>query len=398
MGSDLRVKKSHNTTVSHPARKKNAKVAFDFTKPIHKSGRNDEGGHWSYVFNPDEGTLGVCSDTGNYCITAKDTDKNGKFDTGTIYRFDEGKESEEKLDENNPENDVETLARNSLTALLQQDKEYYPPKVDIKGKIGKFRQQATGDCDLLAGTLALSYTKPGAKIIKNSVSKDGDNFRVKLQGIGEDFIISPEEIQASRFRLSAGSPDMRLIELTLEKDTIDSAQYRLRLSKSYPGMLDEDSIKKELKETIEGYSSIGVFLRLTKGRVDEANSYNWKLKDDPDDPFQPPLWEHVEPSKDSAVTQEAKAEKEKTRTILDGKMRYPDRFAATASIIVNKYGPYSHGVAIKRVDKKNVVYVNPWDSSKEIKVPRDEFMQNYNGIASCDLRTRRSKEEDAFAR
>lgn len=399
LGSDFRVKKSHNTTVSHPAKQKGAKVAFDFTKPIHKSGRNDEGGHWSYIFNPDEGTLGVCSDTGNYCITAKDTDKNGKFDTGTIYRFDEGKESEEKLDENNSENDVETLARNSLTALLQQDKEYHPPKVDIKGKIGKFRQQTTGDCGLLGSTLALAFTSEGKKIIKDSIKKDNNgDVLVELKGINEIYEVSPEEIHDAKWRLSNGSDDMRAVELAIEKQVVDSANNSLRLSKMYPGGFDEESIQKQLKEKINGIPRSFVFKLLTKGHVEEVYSHNWQLKEDPDDPFQPSTWVHVNPSEDTSIAEKAEAENEKTKKMLDDKMRNPNRFAMSISIVVSKYGPDAHAVAIKRVDKKNVVYVNPWDSSKEIKVPRDEFMQNYNGIASCDLRTRRSKEEDAFAR
>lgn len=395
MGSDLTVKNSHNKTVSHPVKQKSAKVAYDFTKPIYKLGRNDEGGHWEYVFRPDEGTLSVCSDTGTYCAVAKDTDKNGKFDTATITKFDEYSKSEEKLDENNPKYDVQTFARNSLMALLQQDKEYHPPKVDIKGKIGKFRQSYTmGDCGLLGSTLALSFPKEGAKIIKNSVSRDGDDFRVRLQGIGEDFIISPEEIHYSRFRLSRGSDDMRLIELTLEKDTIDSAQYRLRQSKMYPGMFDENSIKQELKETIDGYSPRSVFLRLTKSRVDEADGHNWELKADVEDPFQPPVWEHV----DFSNQEEVKQERQKTQKFLDEKMKHPDKIALYASIIVDKKIPFAHGVGVKKVDKKNVVYVNPWDSSKKIKVTREEFMNQHFDTVFCDLRTRRSKEEDNFAR
>lgn len=398
MGSDLTVKNSHNKTVSHPAKQKGAKVAFDFTKPIHMSGRNSDGGNWSYVFSPDRGTLEVCSDTGNYCVVAKDTDKNGKFDTQTVTKFGEDSEIKEELDESNSEYGVQTFARSVLVGLQQQNKEYQPPKVDIKGKIGKFRQQTTGDCDLLAGTLALSYTKGGAKLIKDSILRDQNgDVRVTLKGINKVHGVSPEEIHDEKRKLSTGSDDMRVLEIAFKKEELDSAYNCLRLNERHPGMFDVNDIQKRLEEPIKGYSSRGVFLRLTKGQVDEANSYNWKLKDDPDDPFQPPLWEHVDPSKDSSAA-EAKVENDKTRKILDGKMKYPDRFAVTTSIIVSKYGPYSHGVAIKRVDKKNVVYVDPHDSSKEIKVPREQFMNDYAGIRVCDLKTPRSKEEDNFAR
>lgn len=398
MGSDLTVKNSYSKTVSHPAKQKGAKVAFDFTKPIHMSGRNSDGGNWSYVFSPDRATLEVCSDTGNYCAIAKDTDKNGKFDTATIHRFDEDLESEEKFDENKPEYDVQTFARNSLTALQQQNSEYKPPKTDIKGKIGHFKQQRTGDCALLASTLALSFTSEGRKIIKDSIKKDkSGDVRIELKGINETYEVSPEEIHDAKWRLSAGSDDMRAIELTLEREKIESAYRRLRLNRMNPEMFDKDYekyVKKELKDTITGYSATSVFFRLTKSRVDEADGCNWDLKEDPEDPFQPPVWEHSS----YCNAEEVQQERQRTQGFLDAKMKYPDKIALSASIIVDKKIPSAHGVGIKKVDKNNVVYVNPWDSSKEITVPREEFMREHFDITFCDLRTRRSKEEDAFAR
>lgn len=398
MGSDLTVKNSHNKTVLHPAKQEGAKVAYDFTKKINVSGRNSDGGHWEYIFYPDRGTLEVCSDTGNYCIVIKDTDKNGKFDTQTVTRFGEESINEEKLDETNNENDVQTFARNSLMALLQQDKEYKPPRVDIKGKIGHFKQQRTGDCALLGSTLALAFTSEGRKIIKDSIKKDkSGDVRVELKGINETYEISPEEIHDAKWRLSAGSDDMRAIELTLEREKIESANRRLQLNRMNPEMFDKDYekyVKKELEETITGYSARGVFLRLTKSRVDEADGCNWDLKEDPEDPFQPPVWEHSS----YCNAEEVQQERQRTQGFLDAKMNYPDKIALSASIIVDKKIPNPHGVAVKKVDKKNVVYVNPWNSSKKITVTREEFMREHHDTTFCDLRTRRSKEEDNFAR
>ena len=410
MGSDLNIGKLINKTVIPPEYPKD-KVAdnpYDVKKakpkaPINFAGRNSEGDHIRYTFNPDRGFLEVCNNEEKFCGVMEDTDKDGKFDIGTIYSLDESLrkdkiKSQEKPDEN--ENDVETVAKSILVELQQQNKKYHPPKVNIKGKIGKFKQSYTmGDCGLLGSTLGLAFSSEGAKIIKDSIKKDKNgDVHMELKGINETFDVSPEEIVYARGRLSRGSDDMRAIELALEKEGIKSAKRRLKLSKMYAGMLDEDSIKQELKKTIEGYSPRGVFLRLTKGRVDGTLGYNWELKEDPDDPFQPPVWEHVDPSKDPSIAEEAKKERQKTQKFLDEKMRYPDKIALSASIIVDINRPNAHEVGVKKVDEKNVVYVNPWDTSKEIKVSREEFIRNYYSMTVCDLEPRRTKEEDNFAR
>lgn len=400
MGSDLTVKNSHRKTVSRPVKQKGAKVAFDFTKPISFSGKYNDGGDFTYNYNPD-GVLVVCNLEEKYCGVAKDTDKNGKFDITQTYSYNESTEgsvkSFEMLDENNPENDVQTFAKKILADLQQQNKEYKPPKIDIKGKIGHFQQQGTGDCGLLASTLALSFTFDGKKIIKDSIRKarNGD-VHVKLKGINETYNVSLEEIDYWQGRLSKGNDDMRAIELALEKERIKSAKKRLELKKLYPDRVKdiEDYVNKELETTITGIHPAFVFSLLTKGRIDEACSYNWDVQGDAEDPFQPPVWKQRNPLTDSSIAEVAKANKEKTKNILDNKMKYPERFAVSTTIIPDiKAGGYSHAVAIKRVDKKNVVYVNPWDSRTEVKKTRDEFMEDYNSIIVCDLKTHRKPTE-----
>lgn len=394
MGSDLRLKNSHNKIVSHPAKHKDAKVSYDFTKPISFLGRYSEGGHFTYYYNPD-GVLAVCNVEENTCSIMEDTDNNGKFDTGTIFSIDESSKkykitSQEKFDEK--EHDVETVARNSLAGLQQQNKKSHLPKINIDGKIGHFSQYRTGDCGLLGGLLGLSFPLIGAKIIKKSISQDEKGVHVKLEGIDESFDVLPEEI-IDEDELSWGDHDVRAIELAIKKDTIKSLIHSLELSKMADNSLkiDVNELNEGLKDPLRGTSLRSIFLFFTKNHTEDIYSTNWKLEKYPN---KSPAWRKIDIEEDK----KAKENRQKAQEILDNKMIHPDRFALAASIIISEDIPNPHGVGIKRVDKEHVIYVNPWDSSKEIKVTRKEFIENYFELASCDLKTRRSKEEDNFAR
>lgn len=51
---------------------------------------------------------------------------------------------------------------------------------------------------------------------------------------------------------------------------------------------------------------------------------------------------------------------------------------------VNKLYPF-HAYAVKYADKNFVYLVNPWDTSKTIPVPRDEFKRFFDSIDEYDL-------------
>lgn len=403
MGSDLTVKNSHNKTVSRLTKQKDAKVAFDFTKPITFFGRNREGHPISYEYNP-KGVLNICNWREGSCLKVEDTDKNGKFDTVTASVINDSTNEfeitrQEKLDESDRKNDVATYARNSLEILEQQKREYILSKIKINGKLGNFKQQGTGNCGLLAGTLSIDFASDGTKIIERSVSQEQNgDVKVNLEGVNTSFNVSPQEIYDASWELSKNSDVMRAIELGIRKYVSSSAERILRLSKKYPGKFDDMSIQKTFKDPTEGISQSTVCKILSRGSAMESNSYNWDLKIDPDDPFQPPIFEKRDPLQDPSIADAARQANEKTKFILDAKMVDSDRFGLSASIITRKQGPYSHAIAIKSVDENDIVYVDPHDSSKTIKVSRNKFMQDYSGVTICDLRSRRSKEEDAFAR
>lgn len=406
MDSDLTVKNSHSKTVSHPAKQKDAKVALDFTKPINLTGRTIEGGHWGYGFKPD-GLLEVCNFEEKTCAIMQDTDKNGKFDKGTLISFDGTSKkdkilSEGKLDEN--ENDVEATARKYLAVLQQQDKEYQPPKINISGKILKFQQQKTGDCGLLAPIGALSFINQGAKIIRKSFSTDyHEGIGVKLQGVDETYFVTPEEIRDSESRLSKGNDAVRALELAVEKRERD----KLETSKATADKSQHSELDKRIKAPLNyGFYKKEAFQLLTKCRTDSVSSYNYTKVDYPQDSDFSYRLIPRDPFKDPSLVKVAREQNTKAKRILDAKEKYPDRFAVTVSFIIPEYAlndnaPYDdsgkglpHAVIVKKVKRNSIILVNPWDTSKEIKLPRKGFSKEFVEIVACDLKTRRNTEED----
>ena len=258
------------------------------------------------------------------------------------------------------------------------------PKLQIDGKIGNFKQSPCpemGDCWLLAGSVALADTKKGAEIIKNSIFQDQHgNVNVMLQGVGKTYSFSPEEIDYAygEGRTSSGDDDVKVIELAVAKKNKESMEeIKTKLDKNELGFdIDVSSLEAGLKAPLDGGRGISAFDILTDNHSDFIHSYNGMLKKDP------------------SLAHKAQIKNQQVTNFLNAKEKYHDRFALTVGFVSDKGDMVrGHEFAVKRVDKKHVFLVNPWDTSKKVRITRKEFMKNYSEISVCDLDYRRSKDD-----
>jgi len=221
--------------------------------------------------------------------------------------------------------------------------------VRINGKIEDFEQGNTNDCWALTGIRALANTKKGAEIIKNSISqtKNG-NVTVKLKGVNETYTFTPAQIKESEGRLSTGDDDVRVIEMAME-------QHRLNIFKRgfYVGIGDINGERAGVQNPLEsGCPSEAIFLLTGK----DSEYY----------------------SSSGCFFADALISLSKIR-------KNPDKYAGTTSFKEEKdLVTNDHAYSIKSVDTESVTVVNPWDSSKGVKIYNNKFLENYYGVCIFD--------------
>ena len=108
---------------------------------------------------------------------------------------------------------VENKFSNKLLAFLWQN--FEPKTKDYT--IGNTKQSDTGNCWILSGITALSYSEEGRKIIKNSLEyKKGYTIVHTICG---DYVVLDSEVLLTKAdsQYSNGDDDMIIFELAFEK-------------------------------------------------------------------------------------------------------------------------------------------------------------------------------------
>lgn len=234
------------------------------------------------------------------------------------------------------------------------------------GKIDPTKQGATGDCWLLSGVNALSYTEEGRNMIKDSLEYGDDGLvRVHLKGIESICVITPEEIAATKgsSQYSSGDDDMIIFELAIEKVLDDIAEGRIALDSSAAPWFIED--QSRLSTTTRGKSSTNggytnELIYLLTGKVGEYSNDKDK-KNEFLDRFQ------QNGNKDFALG-----------AGLAEEIEVQDANGNNIKLAGH------HAYAVKSVNGDTVTITNPWDSSKEIVLPRETFLNNFD-LNACDL-------------
>jgi len=247
------------------------------------------------------------------------------------------------------------------------------------GVIENTKQGKRGDCWLLSGINSLSYTEAGSETIKNALTYH-DGYTTVHLATG-DYIVSDSTVAATKeiSQYSSGDDDMIILELAVEQALDEAGKGIIKFDEFTPGGLGYNEIKISSNDTssIDSGNS-GVLWFLLTGKNSEI--YNG-------------------------------SDKEKTLSILDefrlnnGKdiavtFSTPSAFNENRDLkIYNKFGGYyiidtngddhllieNHEYAIKSADNDNVTIVNPWNSSKEFTITREQYLGMCNHVMKIDL-------------
>lgn len=330
----------------------------------------------SITFSTDSKTLTINNDNGEMTIWDKykdettyyqDLDNNGKYDTKVVVSG-QTKPSIFKLDEK--QNNIlqvqkqtwEQFNKESEQERLDAINRYKKFGIDINGKIDDFKQctaENVGDCWLLAGLEKLSLPIAGQRVIKKAISQDEKgNVTVYLNGVNESYTFSPEEIIKAKGRLSTGDDDIRAIEMAVE-------QHRLKLIRSGKGVktgtpsepcLDKRIGNGSLEHPLNGGNGDEIVFLLTGKKSEYYSSSILKR-----------LFDNKYSSDIS--------------NLLSKIQNNTGKYTASVSFKQHKGEMVTnHAYSIMMVDKDYVIIVNPWDSSKEIKIKRKDFIDNYEEI------------------
>lgn len=277
------------------------------------------------------------------------------------------------------------------------------PNVQINGKIEDFKQGKTGDCWLLDGLKGLANTEEGARAIKDSIFQDQDgNVHVTFQGVNESYAFTPKEIIDARERLSTGDDDVRVIELAVEK-------HRKQLLDR--GIKYEDHVEqfnRELGSRVgygtnesplkAGYASEIYFLLTSKDKFDYFEQAPIKREETlvhriNNFLFGPPQKPPTPKPKENNISMSNDNIRTDLNSYLTLIQQNPGQYACSVTFQEdNRIATHPiydhHAYTVTSVDNAYVTIVNPKNSSRELKVTRNDFISNYRGMILFDTKTK----------
>ncbi len=262
---------------------------------------------------------------------------------------------------------TETSGQVAKTVSVDDKKLYEKQdlKFDSDGKIATTKQGTVGDCWLLSAVNSLNSTEKGQEIIKNAIHQNDDgSFTVKLKGVNKEYTYTPEHIASYAYSssnkaltISEGDIDMNLIEMAVADYKIEKKEQMEKLKRE-----DMDNYLK----TPFADRQINKSNPLDGGDARDAIFYLTGLKYD---------------------AQALSSETGKKMEILDKKFEAADNYALMCDF-KNPVGDNivkDHLYSIKKVTEDAVYVVNPWDSSKLLEYPKENFIKNSSRLVLYDM-------------
>ncbi len=277
---------------------------------------------------------------------------------------------------------------------FQTDTENAP---NIDGKIGDFKQGKTGDCYILSAVKALSLTEEGAKILSDSISNVGHGVVVNFKGGKSeinDVFISNEEIATAKEKsknkqdnsLSSGDDDVTIIELAIQKYRLAEVAYDRRNNNICNDKLSEKVSKQNI---IKGGSAAEIMELLTKRQASSENVFDNNGKGILDN-TEKTLSESELNSRFSSrianmlnegpvVLSVKKQENIDEPFVVDDRRNSKKNNQSDKMIQVGKVSLYkSHAYTVSGIDNNTITLKNPHDSSKDVKIPLNDFIKYAN--------------------
>lgn len=230
-----------------------------------------------------------------------------------------------------------------------------------------FSQGHMGDCWFLSSIRALTYTKYGLNIIKQSVIRENNgNVTVKLRGINKSFTFTPKDIQeyTNLYPFSTGNDDVKMLEMAVLRELNHSNHPSLDVLNLTNGFRDSNNPGDPSQIATKDGSFLIEGFKLLTGE-DNDNIYLRKSGDKSHDELNEQM-------------------KHQLNNQLALMQKYPNRYAATVHFEGSDELVNHHGYCIKRVDKDCIIVVNTWDTSNEIKISKEHLMKYYKGINVFD--------------
>ena len=238
---------------------------------------------------------------------------------------------------------------------------YTQEKIAPNGKIdADFAQGDVGDCWLLGSIKAAANHPEASKMLDDLVSVDANgNVIVELKGPGKKYIITQEELYGSN-ELATGDMDVRAIEIAVNKYFHDEYEHSWDPHKSND--IGEGGQSAMAFEVLFGKGG--------KNYVDESiygNIYDILFT------VNNSLIEKIKKGKAIAVASVTSVLK--FTPLKEG----VDENGQSVSIHEN------HAYSVVDADDTYVYLVNPWDTSKVIKMTHEDFKDTFNSVDVLDM-------------
>ena len=298
--------------------------------------------------------------------------ENGvKYDD--VMKDIKGELNQECLENNNGKR-LDEIGLKLISRIKQTDENkidsmvYGSPQnlTDANGKIdGNFKQNAVGDCWLLAGIKSIANNPAALEMLNENIKyndKDG-SVSVTLKGANKTYTVTNEELYGSN-ELAKGDLDVRAVEIAVNKHFQEEYHKNDRTLCENPNQ----------KADITGNSSVAAY-KLLLG----IDGYEIDIDKNNPDMF---VDNFVKNDRFLMTVSNNSGERKKI-TDANGK---------SADIYSN------HAYSVVGADDKNVYVVNPHDTSKQIALSKKQFTELFNnaGIAVAPFKPEKIDEDDFF--
>ena len=239
--------------------------------------------------------------------------------------------------------------------------DYSKAKPDLNGEIDNYRQ-FKNDCWLLSGVSALANTTEGKRIIKSSVVnlKNLNKVVVNFKGVKQSITIPYDVIEAAKQSKNyvKGDDETLAIEIAAEHYKKLLIEKNKANEKMGPNIVNGKNVMGGKDNPLTGGYSSDIIYMLTGKSAKTIYTGNEKLN--------------------NQILNEIKEIN-----------KAPDEHVVTCNFRKRKNGLYvNHAYAVKSLDDKFVTLINPHDTSKEEKIPFDDFFSNLKSITVLELKTR----------